>query len=317
MTTHDDVTLLTLPSLTCPFPLQVSPHADAVQSGTQEWIRRFGVLTPQQLRHFDRAAYGQLAARVYPYARQPLLQLASDWCGWLFAIDDVIYEEDDASTAAVGMIPELRRVLAGLHAGTTGFGRALADIRARIAAQVNADQLHRWTAATGEYLFAQTWEKANRSGHQVPALDAYVTMRRFTGAMYTVYALIDVVAEQPLTAELWADPQVRAICRHAGDVVVWDNDLISWPKERLSSNGLNNLVMVLTTHASLSVPQAVERIVEMREEAVGQVAALGELLIARRQENVIAFVRGLQSWISGSVAYSLRSSRYLATAVQE
>ncbi|WP_431929981.1 terpene synthase family protein [Nonomuraea jabiensis] len=311
MASQDKAEMFTLPSLSCPFPIIISPHVKTVQAGTQQWIERFGVFTPPQLHHFTRAAYGELAARVYPYARLPLLQLMSDWVAWLFAIDDVIYESD-APVTAVQTIPELRRVLTDDHQeGSSGFGRALADIRARIAAVANTEQLHRWTTATCEYLLAQLWELSNRTHGQVPTLEAYVTMRRLTGAMHTVYALIDIAAERPLAADLWSEPQVRAIRRHAVDVVVWDNDLISWRKERLAANGLNNLVSVLTAHAELSVPEAFDRIVRMREEAIAQVEALGRRLTRRRHEPLTALVNGLQTWISGSLAYSMGSSRYL------
>ncbi|MFI7643256.1 hypothetical protein [Nonomuraea sp. NPDC049400] len=313
MTVPDNLEPFTLPSLTCPFPVRVSPHVAAIQAGTQQWVEHFDILTRQQMHHFTRAAYGELTARVYPYARLPMLQLTGDWISWLFAIDDVIYESD-GSVAAAQTIPELRRVLTGDHKGSSGFGRALADVYTRIAAVANAEQLRRWTTATSEYLLAQLWELANRTDDQVPTLEAYVTMRRFTGAMHTVYALIDIASERPLAAKMWSDPQVHALRRHAVDVVVWDNDLISWPKERLSANGVNNLVSVLITHEGLSVQQAMKRIVRMREEAVAHVAAQGQLLIGRRHDPLTALVRGLQAWISGALAYSTRSSRYMSAS---
>lgn len=79
-------------------------------------------------------------------------------------------------------------------------------------------------------------------------------MRRLTGAMATVFALIDIATEAPVAAETWSDPAVRTIRRHAVDIVCWDNDLISWRKEATAANSVNNLVAVLVA-TGLSTPK--------------------------------------------------------------
>ncbi|MEV1002670.1 hypothetical protein [Nonomuraea sp. NPDC050202] len=310
MTVHDRSDTFVLPRLSCPFPVAISPHLTTVQTGTQQWIATYEVLSASQMRHFTRALYGELAARVYPYARLPLLQLCSDWLAWLFAVDDVIYETDELRT--VTSIPECLQVLSGESSGRSGFGRALADVRTRIAFVATPSQVHRWVAATREYLLAQTWELATRTSDHVPSLEAYLTMRRLTGAMATVYALIDVAAEAPLDAELWSEPMVRSVRHHAINVVAWDNDLISWRKEKNAANGVNNLVAVMAATGGLSMPDVVDRIIAMREKAVTGVVELGQLLISRQEAPLTAFVHGLQAWISGSLAYSMHSPRYMS-----
>ena len=55
-------------------------------------------------------------------------------------------------------------------------------------------------------------------------------MRRRTGAMLTVFALIDIAGGDRLTPEEWRHPDVRAITELANDLVVWDNDLSRTPR---------------------------------------------------------------------------------------
>lgn len=88
--------------------------------------------------------------------------------------------------------------------------------------------------------------------------------------MLTVFALIDLTAEVCLTWDEWRHPAVRAMTQHANDVVVWDNDLISYAKERDAVNGRNNLVSVLVTHAGCSVQEAMDRIGVMRDRAIAR-----------------------------------------------
>lgn len=312
--------VLRLPSLSCPFPSDVNPHVDEVDRDTMNWLAASGMIADdEQLERFRRARYGWLGGRTYPYASRELCQLVTDWCVWLFAFDDVYCESDRGAAEIARALPAMFAVLddmtdvadlkTGAHDGNP-FARALLDIKARIAAHGTADQLDRWCTMTKDYLFAQVWEAANREDDIVPTDGDYIFMRRRTGAMLTVFALIDLAAEVCLTWDEWRHPAVRAMTRHANDVVVWDNDLISYAKERDAANGRNNLVTVLVTHGGYTVQEAMDRIGALRDRAIADMVALEPHTRSLGSPAVSAYVRGLQYWISGSVDYSLTSSRY-------
>lgn len=303
-----------LPALTCPFPSDVNPHVDEIDRDTMSWLAASGMIADgEQMERFRSAGYGWLGARTYPYAPRALCQVATDWCVWLFAFDDAYCESDRRAAEITRALPRLFEVIDDLH-GTEPvddvFARALLDIKARISAYGTADQLDRWRAATKDYLFAQVWEAANREDDVTPTFADYVFMRRRTGAMLTVFALIDLSARVCLTWDEWRHPAVTAMTRHANDVVVWDNDLISYAKERGAVNARNNLVSVLVACTDCAVQEAMDRIGMMRDQAIAAMVALEPVTSSLRSPAVSAYVRGLQYWVSGSVDYSLTSSRY-------
>ncbi|GII27517.1 4-epi-cubebol synthase [Planotetraspora mira] len=308
-----------IPSLTCPFPSAVNPHVDEVDRDTLAWLATSGMVDdPEQLERFQRAAYGWLGARTYPYASRELCQLVTDWCVWLFAFDDAFCESDRRAAEIARALPQLYVVVDDLAGDDPHgskqvddpFARALLDIKARITVHGGPDQLDRWRTVTKDYLFAQVWEAANREDDVVPTVDDYLFMRRRTGAMLTVFALIDVAAGERLTPEEWRHPAVHAMTEHANDVVVWDNDLISYAKEQSGANVRNNLVSVLSGHTGRSIQEAMDRIGQMRDQAVADMVTLGPVLESLGSPAVTAYARGLEYWISGSVDYSLTSSRY-------
>lgn len=307
---------LRIPSLTCPFPSAVNPHVDEVDNDTLAWLCASGMIADDdQLERFRLARYGWLGARTYPYASRELCQLVTDWCVWLFAFDDAYCESDRRAAEIARTLPQLYTVVEDLDGDEpveNVFARALLDIKARITAHGTPDQLDRWRTMTKDYLFAQVWEAANREDDVVPTIDDYIFMRRRTGAMLTVFALIDVAAEVRLTSEEWRHPAVHALTEHANDVVVWDNDLISYAKERSEVNIRNNLVSVLVGHTGCTIQEAMDRIGVMRDEAIASMVALRPVTDALGSPAVSAYVRGLEYWISGSVDYSLTSSRYVA-----
>ncbi|MBG0830722.1 hypothetical protein HS041_23460 [Planomonospora sp. ID67723] len=308
---------LQLPPLSCPFPSEVSPYAERVDKETIVWAAGAGLLDgTEMLSRYRQARYGWLGARTYPYAAYHTLRLVTDWCVWLFAFDDVFCETDRHAAEIARALPQFVAVLDDLEAGQDDgqvenvFARALLELKGRVSRYGGADQVDRWRGVTKDYLFAQVWEAANRQDKVVPTFDDYILMRRRTGAMLTVFALIDVASGLRLTPQEWRHPDVRAITESANDVVVWDNDLISYPKERGAGNSVNNLVNVLARHRGCSFQEAMDEIGGMRNLAVGRMVGLGTSLAELGSEAVDAYVRGLEYWVSGSIDYSLSSPRY-------
>ncbi|GIH90616.1 hypothetical protein Psi01_12460 [Planobispora siamensis] len=305
---------LKLPELSCPFPSEVNPHVERVDKETIDWAAGSGLLEgAEMVVRYRQARYGLLGARTYPYADYTMLRLVTDWCVWLFAFDDVFCETDRHAAEIARTLPQFVAVLDGI--GGCGpvdnvFARSLREIKGRIAENGDADQLDRWCGVVKDYLFAQVWEAANRQDSVVPTLADYILMRRRTGAMLTVFALIDMAAGHRLTPQEWRHPDVRAITESANDVVVWDNDLISYAKESSAGNSVNNLVNVLARHRGHSHQQAMDEVGAMRDRAVARMVKLRDSLSRLDSKAVDAYVRGLEYWISGSVDYSMTSSRY-------
>ncbi|MEV8636364.1 4-epi-cubebol synthase [Streptosporangium sp. NPDC051023] len=293
----------------------MSPHVERVNQENLEWLVGSGMLeNAETVERYRQAKYGWLSGRTYPYAEHHLLRLVTDWCVWLFAFDDAFCESARGAAEMARALPQFYAVLEDLDTGNQvddRFARTLLEIKGRIAVYADGDQLDRWRAVTKDYLFAQVWEAANREDEVIPPLKDYIFMRRKTGAMLTVFALIDIAGGHRLTPDEWRHPIMRAITESANDVVVWDNDLISYAKESESGNSRNNLVNVLARHRGYSRQAAMEVIGGMRNRAIADMIQLRSALEGFGSEAVRAYVRGLEFWISGSVDYSLTSSRYM------
>ncbi|MEU8105444.1 hypothetical protein AB0C18_17145 [Nonomuraea muscovyensis] len=313
-----DATPIRIPPLRCPFPSRVNPHVSEASEDSFAWLLESGMLNePDMLERYRSARFGWLTARAYPLVERDMLKLLMDWCIWLFAFDDGFCESEDLSrhTALIARaLPQMFRVLHDIETDepvTNVFARSLRDVKARIAVHAKPDQLDRWSTATKEYIFAQVWEAANRESDVVPTPEDYVFMRRRTGAMYPVYALIDIAAGHRLTPDEWHHPDIRALTENANDLVVWDNDLFSYAKERQHDKARHNLVNVLITHRGCSLQEALDEVAQMHDGAVAEMVRLRRSVETWAGGSVLAYVEGLEHWVRGHIEYSLSSARYV------
>jgi hypothetical protein len=309
---------LRIPPLRCPFANEVNPHVAEASEDSFSWLLETGMLgEADMLERYKSARFGWLTARAYPLAERDMLKLLMDWCIWLFAYDDGFCESEDLSTHTALIaraLPEMFRVLHDIESDepiTNVFAVSLRELKKRIAAHAQPDQLDRWCNATKEYIFAQVWEAANRESNVVPTPEDYVFMRRRTGAMYPVYALIDIAGGHRLTPEEWHHPDIRALTEHANDLVVWDNDLFSYAKERIHDQARHNLVNVLVTHRGYSVQEALDEVAAMHDHAVAEMVRLRAAVETWATPAVLAYVQGLEHWVRGHIEYSLGSARYI------
>jgi hypothetical protein len=309
---------LRIPPLPCPFPSEINPHVDEANGESFAWLTGTGMLPDaDSLDHYRRAKFGWLTARTFPRADRDMLRLLMDWYVWLFAFDDGFCESDRMSrhTAMIARaVPELLRVLDDLeppqHLDNV-FARVLLELKERIAVHAGGEQLDRLRSTTRDYIFAQVWEAANRESDVVPAPEDYLFMRRRTGAVYTVFALIDIAGGFSLTPVEWHHPDVWELTELANDLIVWDNDLFSYAKEQGHDRARHNLVNVLVVHRRCSVQEALDEVARMHDRAVARMVELHTSAETWGSPAVLNYILGLEHWVRGHIEYSRDSSRYV------
>jgi hypothetical protein len=313
---------LTRPELYCPFPSAINTAAEAAQRHTIEWARRFNLIGAEH-RRFAAIECGWLAARAYPNAGREALLLITDWLSWLFVKDDLCDE------AGLGASPQQ---LTRLHARWLEILRgaepasdeqpltaALADLRQRLQRLASDEWLAHFIGSVTDFFAGLVWEATNRATERGVTVGDYLTMRQFTGSLYTLFDLIEVSEGIELTPSLRSHHQVRRLTRLANNMVCWANDLLSFEKE-LAQGDPHNLVLALRSERRLTLPAAVRHVAQMHDDAARaflDTAACLPWLDARQDVALRRYVKALGAAVRGHLEWAESCQRYRQAALAQ
>lgn len=307
----------------CPIDSKVNPNILSAQHRLEQWIQEFGLITDTKtLNNFIAAKFGYLAAYTYPNAAPAELQVIADLLGWLFVMDDQCDEN------VIGTNPEQLNTL---------FDEFLAILRFEDVAAINLDNnrqlklalinlwqrilsaapaLEEWSSRfikdVEDCFRACVWEATNRAAGLKPSVALFIQQRLLTSAVYPVFDLTEMTDKIYLPPEVLSHPILQKLSELAGNVVCWSNDVLSVHKE-LAHGDVHNLVIVLQQEESLSLEQAIERAIEMHNQAVVEFFSLEKQLPIFDKyidRQLLVYVIGLRAWMRGNLDWATLSGRY-------
>ncbi|CAA9892632.1 (-)-gamma-cadinene synthase ((2Z,6E)-farnesyl diphosphate cyclizing) [Candidatus Methylobacter favarea] len=307
----------TIPAIYCPFPSAISPHADALQNHTLDWVKHFNLVKDEPaFAHLRASRFGWLAARAYPNASLDRLEIVADWNTWLFMLDDQCDEW------GIGKHPEQ---LGALHfkcletlSGSPpqeqdmALVQAMYDIRSRLQPFMPLSWLTRFVQSVAEYFESTLWEARNRDQGIWPESKTYIQMRPYTGGLYTDIDLIELTEAVALPLSVRKHISIQHLTNLTNNVVCWSNDVISLQKE-FNHRDMHNLVLILHHRQQISLQAAINRVVKLIERQVRRFIILESSLPsfgAENDEAVKKLIAVLRAWMRGNLDWSLESGRY-------
>jgi hypothetical protein len=315
---------LVTPTVTLPFDVPATnPGLARLEQHTAEWAASWRLLpTPAAGRRFHELNNAVLAANCYPFAGQTELELAGDWCAWLFLFDDQGDEgawgrQPDLWSRLVA--PFLRLVDSACESPPPGAAPLLAalhDLMRRTLPGMTGRWINRFQRHLTAFLDAYGYHAANFATDKVPDLQAFIVHRRDSGAMRIVLDLVEPTSHVELPADWLGSAELRALYDVAGDVVSWENDLGSWRKE-LARQDRHNLPQVLMASYGCTPQQALDH-TRALIHAKTDVFLAGRRLVERLLERspahvshtVTTCIDGYQAWMTGNHAFVPASGRY-------
>ena len=164
--------------------------------------------------------------------------------------------------------------------------------------------------STHGYFLGMLWEGSHRRAAGPVSLSDYRYIRRHTGGVPTWLMLIEIYGgTRPCPRDL-GHPQARALADRIGDVLTWQNDLLSYDAEVASGVPVLSLPTVLRWEYGLPTAHAAAVAAEMLHVELAAYRAAERAVLRWAGPALTAYVRQLRDLVSGSLAWHLETGRY-------
>ncbi|WP_344381626.1 terpene synthase family protein [Streptomyces thermolineatus] len=311
------VTPLRVPEFYCPDPPQVHPAAAELDRLGTRWLERSGICPdPVRRERLARHRMGRFVALTAPRGLDERMQVVTDLNLWYHALDDTYGDAGPAGRH----LGDLAAVFAGLlrALGTPEspagepFAEALRDIRLRLGRFATPHQLTEWTRGLQNYFLYELWESANRERRSLPDLDAYTVFCADGRAANPSMTMLPIVGGYELPGDEQQSPAVRALTEMSCVIACWDNDVYSYPKERLQGPHHANLLNVLARERGCDPADTVAEAVAMRDRVMCAFLRLRRRTVPHVSAPTARYLADLGSWMRGQVEWGLSSIRFAA-----
>jgi hypothetical protein len=306
---------LTAPVLRSPFASQLNRHTDRAEQHALIWAERIGLVPAAALPELARQRFGLLAGRSHPDLGLAALTDVCRWYLWFAILDDQYCDGPQPDADAGWLAHQL-----------VGITRTLEDPRARVsdpvavAARDLARRTRHW-ATDEQYqrlvmsfhatFFGLMWERtARRLGAPVSTSD-YVRMRRHSGALPAFLTLTEIYGGRPPAPHDLARPEVTDLVSRVGNLIMWQNDIRSYPVEVASGQPVLSLPTVLERERGLTSAEALRVSARMWQAEVeeyrrsrARVLELASCALARYADRLHLLLAGFLTWPYETVRYN-------------
>jgi len=319
-----------LPEISLPFASRINPHQDAATRSSNAWLESMGLVNRDVRRTLDSGRFFELAARVYPDAQARGLQQMINLITWIFLLDDELDQGvlKDQVTPAQALLERLLRQFSSPHdapAPKPGIEQSGCALFASISEGLSPHGQRRFFQDIRDYFDSTLKEIEARAAGEVPDLLAFVQVRRYTGATQLMFSGGEAANRAEVPEGFCRSRIFQALQDSANDVVVLVNDIFSHGKESHGGE-INNYVVICQHHLELSLREAmdfVNRLVTSRVHTFELAREKLPLFIGQQRYSdaerkaIEQYIAMLESWMSGNLAWSLRTPRYHDTPLTQ
>ncbi|KIJ41061.1 hypothetical protein M422DRAFT_255906 [Sphaerobolus stellatus SS14] len=309
----------------CPYPAIYHPNGDAVVSESDEWIlSRCTGISPSLRRELPHLMSGQLAAFCYNSCSDERLRLVCDFMITLFLMDDLSDEFKTKETEVLmdivmNAMEEPNFYRPGITNGEKhpevepDASKLSRDYWARMRAGAGPEVQRRIISGVKEYLIAVRQQADDRRTGNIPELEKYIEHRRMSSGCRPLFHIIEYSLDFQLPEEVVNHPLMVRMMDCVNDWVAFSNDIFSF-KVEYSRGDKHNMVAVMMERYKLNIQSSFDRVAALCIEAMknyreckAEFPSFGPEVDAQ----IEAYCYVMQSWMSGSLAWSFVTPRYL------
>ncbi|KAG1889676.1 terpenoid synthase [Suillus fuscotomentosus] len=299
-----------------PWPRTINPHHEDVKAEVDASFRDFKALSPKSQEAFDKCDFALLTALLYPKAPREHLRSGCDLMNLFSIVEEYTDMENEAVTKE-----RVDIVLDALHnphkirpKGECILGEITRQFWARAIQSASLPSQRHFLETFGEYINSVVVEALDREQSRRRSLDDYLKLRRKTVGVKPSFSIFEMGIDLP--DEVFYHPVIMNLADCITELIIIDNDMMSYNKEQAAGNAFHNLISIVMLELDLDRGSAMAWAAHYHTEVqkrfidgLAKVPSWGpsiDVLVKEYLNGVANLARACHSW-------SYESQRYFAT----
>jgi len=306
-TTGFRVPLPRVPEVRSPFPSRVNRYTAEAERRALHWARRVGMIGPAEAAALTAQRFGQLAGRCHPEFGLVRLTDICRWYLWFAVLDDRYCDRREQPGEAARLSQRLAvisQVLADPGTATADpVAVAAADLVPRTRERASHEQYRRLVLGFQATFFGLLWELSARGPETALSARDYLGMRPYTGALPAFVTLTEIYGGRPPSPQDVALPEVATLTGRVGNLIMWQNDIRSYPAEVAFGEPVLSLPTVLEQERGLPPQSALDLAADMWRDEIREyrraraaVLSLGVPALRRHADRLHDLLVGFLTW---------------------
>ncbi|MBC9930086.1 terpene synthase family protein [Chitinophaga qingshengii] len=257
-------------ALQYPFPSRIHPDHVLIEKEIPAFLDVYTFLPPDARKQFEAANFGRLSALWYPDVPFDMLIPAARLVVWIFVFDDHYGPLP---------LPELKKAHERLIAILRGslprpeenaVFQQFSLVHEELACHIRPNTWMTRYIESWEYFFeGQQLEKqySYKQDLVYPSIEEYMSLREKVGGTYPYVDILEITSGYILPAHIITHPAIQRRRFFVSRLATWDNDLLSYDKEKRDHEAMN-LVAVVQHEYNCPLEDAYHIAMEMRNQQV-------------------------------------------------
>ncbi|KAL5513795.1 STS14_2 [Sanghuangporus vaninii] len=296
-----------------PWPRAINPHYEAVKAESDAWFRSFKAFSTKSQYAFDKCDFALLAALVYPYAPKEHLRTGCDWLNLVFIIDE--YTDVEPGHVAREMVDVVIDSMNNPHKPRPADEIILGEIARQfwelaIKTASPSSQRHMIESFTA-YLESVVEQARVRDTSTCLSVAEYLKNRREN--VGTRPSFFPLELDMDLQDEVFYHPATMELTQYITDMIIIDNDLVSYNKEQTVGDDHYNFLTVIINELNVDLEGAVQWAADYHSEVqtkfldgLNQLPSWGPNV----DHQLKRYIHGLANWVRGNMCWSFEGGRY-------
>ncbi|KAG1747555.1 isoprenoid synthase domain-containing protein [Suillus lakei] len=299
-----------------PWPRAINPHFEDVKAEVDASFYEFKALSPKTREAYDRCDPARLVARAYPNAPREHLRIGCDLMNLFLVVDEHTDSENGAVTKEMVDI-----VLDALHnphkirpEGECILGEIARQFWARAIQTARLPSQRRFLETFTAYLHAVVAEALDREQDHRRSIDDYLKLRRGTIGAKPCFPIFEMGMDIP--DEVFYDPVVVELAECSTELILIDNDMMSYNKEQAIGTENHNLISTVMLELGLDIGSAMAWAAHFHAEVqkrfidgLAKVPSWGPSIDVQVKE----YLDGLANWPRANHCWCYETQRYFGT----